>query len=676
MVWGLICAAAILFFFAGWRVALAQSPSSPVIVLPGQTSPVKLQTHTSDITLDGAGSASVSAFYRLRNDTAQTTLLPILFTMPSAANPAALPGDLYVTAGGEALSLQPVASGMQAVVSVPANGRLDLRMTYSLGLDGDVVEEVAYPAHALDAWPGDTSFRLTVNTPASIPNESWLRIAPEGWRFGTTDGEVATALQWLYEGNLPTDPITFAYVAPSLWQEISQRRSAATISGSPQDYVALGESYAKLTGDQVDQGVRDRYYGQALAAYSTALSHGAAAGLGPADLAAAYAGQAALYRIRILNAGGVVSPEHAQLLVESVAKALDGLPAGDPQRAELQQWFNDGLAIVLGHARDQRDWTTALSTLDLLAAAGNGIDQAKIEEERKRILFEQSLQLLEEGQRGEAVALSGSAIVGEELQPPNAARALFTSWQSTMTVDSRGTDVTFAGTPAQGRELDAATAAGSVSTAVADAASSFGGEVKLKTPAAESPGGPVEIAIHVPSGASTTALATVIPLSADWSLLRALLSQIAPVTETEGGFLRRNILLRQNLDLREAGEAWQRLASELNAGAETLEARDEPANRDEAASLEAALRTKIQAANYRAEANHWSNLVENSQLVVLLEGPRGAPTDARAWQLTVQDPPQTLQYATWGLNQTAVLGVVAALIAVLLLVAAILWSLL
>lgn len=664
-----------LFLAAGFHAANAQSSSAPVLVLPAQATRVALQTHTSDITLDGAGAASVSAFYRLRNEGSEPAVMSLLFTAPAGTATASLPADLEATAGGEALSLQSVDSGAQALVTVPAAGRLDLRLRYSLNLSGSAVQGVQYPAKALDGWPGEASFRLTVNVPASVPRESWLRIAPEGWRFGVTDGEVAAAVQWLYEGNLPSDPLVFEYVAPALWQEITVRRAAAA-GGALAEYVALGESYARLASEAADAGVRDRYYGQALAAYSTALDRGAVAGQTPAELAPAYAGQAALYRKRILTAGGAVSPEHAQLLVESVAKALDGLAPDNAARGELQQWFNDGLAIVLGDARARRDWGAALDTLELLAAAGNGIDQASIEEERKRILFEQSLQLLEEGQRDQAVAVSGSGIVGEELQPSSEVQALFTSWQNTMTVKMGGVELVFTGVPVGGRELAAADAAVRVGEAMNEATATSGGSVQVTAPTPEQPDVPVVFRIRLPAEAQAASVANVIPLRPDWTLLRTLLTQVAPENKSSGGFLRHALLLRLGLDLRSAGEEWRRLASDLSVGAETLEAQSEPANRMESASLEAALRTRIQAANYRAEAGHWASLIDNSQLVVLLEGPRGAPSDARAWQVTVEDPPQTLQYATWGLNYGAVLAVVGGVLALIMLVAAVLWMLL
>ncbi len=436
--------------------------------------------------------------------------------------------------------------------------------------------------------------------------------------------------------------------------------------------MTLGNSYARLAQESTDGGVRDRFYGQALAAYGSALDSGAAAGAQPAALAQVYTGQARLYRQRIVGSGGVFSTEHAQLLVDSALAALGALPANDPQRVELQQWLSDGLAIVLRDATDRRDWEAALSTLDQLEQSGGAMEPAAIAEERRRILFEQSLQLLEEGQRDEAVAVSGSDIISESLQAPAAAQALFASWQNTVTVDTRGTEVVLVGTPAPGRALEAATAATELanSWAAQDVAT-----VSLTAPSATDLDRPVELRLNIVAPGAGPALANITPLRADWALARTLLTQLAPETTSDNTFLRRSVLLKLPLDLRAPAEQWNKLANDLEQQATTVEAAGAPGDRTDT-SLENALRAKIQAANYRAEANNWQSLVQNSQTLTLLEGPRGAPSDARAWQVTVSDPPQTLQYASQGLNPTGVLLLAAAGFLLLLLAAGMLWSLL
>jgi hypothetical protein len=656
------------------------SAAAPVVVVPAQATQVALRIHTTDLTLaatDDGASASGSSFYRLQNDLPTDEVVTLFFSAPTADGSAALPGDLAATAAGAPLALQPSEGGAQALVTVPASGRLDLRLTYSLDLGTNPATGIHFPASALNPWPGAKSLRVTVNVPPTIPQDSWLRVLPEGWRFGPAQSAEAVAIQWLYDGNLPTDPIVFEFANPALWLQISERRAATESSNAPADYVALGDSYSRLATEAENADVRNRFYGQALATYDSAVASGTASGASATDLASAYLGQARLYRLRTLSPSGSVSPEHARLLVESSLAALGGLAADSPQRVELQQWLNDGLNIVLTDARERRDWPTAMETLDQLAAApGSALDPQTIELERKKILFEQSLQLLEEGQRDRAVEVSGAGIVSEGLQPPPESQSLFTSWLSTITVSSDGTQMQFTGLPSAGKEAEAAAAATALGDAWSEVASSVGGDASVTSPTADQPNPAVTLNVRLPSGVSGIGLTNVTPLRNDWALLRTVLSQVAPEIVTDDSFLRRTALLRLPLDLRAAGEQWREVANELNVQSEALDAQSSPSNRSDPAVLEAALRAKVQAANYRAEANTWRALARNTQVVALLEGPRGAPTDARAWQVSLSDPPQTLQYSGWGVNYGGVVALAIGAIVVILLVTLFLWSLL
>jgi hypothetical protein len=660
----------------------AGAPAAPVLILPGAASAVALQTHTTDLTLVTSGGALLAdgaSFYRFRNEGNTDAFVTLRLAALGEAGRAPLPAPITVTAGGQPLTFLPTDGGAEAQVTVPAQGRLDVRVAYTLPLGDTLAPAIRFAASALDEWAGSTSFRLTINVPATIARESWLQVSPEGWRFGPArgDGDTAAAsIQWLYEGNLPDEPLFFSFVNPRLWQEIEQRRAVAESGGAPSDYAALGDAYARLSADADSAPIRDRFYGQALAAYSRALDRGATSGATPEQLAPVYAGQARIYRQRTLSPSGAVSPEHARLLVDSVTQALRGLSPADPARNELQQWLNDGLTIVLGDARDRRDWSTALDILDQLQASGAPVDAALIEEERRRIQFEQSLQLLEEGQREAAVAVSGSGLVNRDLAPADAQQSLFASWQSTISVSAGETVLELTALPAPGKELAAADQSSALADALAGAATSIGGAVESSMPTIDAPQAPVRFRITLPPGAGTLALANVIPLHADWALLRTIFSQLAPEVESESSFLRRNELLRLPLDLRAAGEQWRRLNQELEAAAAEFDTQSAPADRSNAASLEAALRARMQAANYRAEANNWAGLVRNSQVVALLEGPRGAPADARAWQITVSDPPQMMQFASWGINMAGLLVLAAALLVGLLILSAFLWSLL
>jgi len=664
------------------QLAQAQTPAgAPVILTPVENTSAQLQTHTTDIQLEQAGASVVGTaqtLYRLRNEGVSAVSVTLRASSPTPSGPVPLPADLRITAGGSAIALEESEGGAQITVSVPASGRLDLRLSYTYNLGDASVVVAHYQAGALGNWARSTSFRLAFLVPPSIPEDAWLSIAPAGWRYGPSESADLISIRWLTEGNLPA-AFAFTFVNPALAQQELSLRAAAS-SGGVVEKSALGNHYAELAAGAQDAATRERYYGQAMAAYSDAVSQGTASGTLPGDMAQAYIGQARLLRQRIVASGGV-SAEHARLLVDVGMKALSALAVDAPQRAEVEQWLSDGLALVLADARSRRDWQGALGILAQMEVnasantAGSAFSAEAIAEERRRILFEQSLQLLEEGERDAAIAVSGEGIVGPELQPPADAQSLFSSWQNTVTVTANGTTLELTALAAPGKFDAALAAAQTLANAWSDSAGRTTGSVAFNAPPGPSTD-PFVFTIRLPAGATGLALANSTPLRPDWALPRLLLTQLAPETSGESTFLRRSVLLKLALDLRSAGEQWLRLATDLEAQAFALDAQSSPSDRSSADALESALKARVQAANYRAEANNWRSLAENSQTVALLEGPRGAPSDARAWQVTVSDPPQVLQFSTWGMNQGGVLALVAAALAAILLLAAILWSLL
>ncbi len=669
--------------FGANQKTLAQGVTgAPVFLTPTSSSVAALQTHTTDLHLEQSGNSvvgTVETLYRLRNETASPIAMTLRASAPTESGTAPLPADLVVTVGGSQIALNVVDGVASFDVSVPPSGRLDVRLSYSYNLGSAAIQQARYAASTLGRWAATTSFRLAILVPPSIPEEAWLAIVPSGWNYGPTASADIISIRWVYEGNLPAAPFSFTFVNPAVWQQASSMRAAAAGGGIAQK-VQLGDLYTQLSLQAQTSSLRERFYGQAMAAYSDAVEQGTAAGALTTDLAQAYVGQARLFRQRTVSSGGV-SSEHAKLLVETGTRALAALPAGDPMRSEVEQWVSDGLSLVLANARANRDWAGALGILAQMEqnAAGNAgsslFGPEAIAEERQRILFEQSLQLLEEGQRDAAIGVSGEGIVGPELQPPPEAQSLFASWQSTVTVGSGGTRLVLAGTPAPGKDEAARAATQTLVSAWNDAARALGGSALLQSSVGPART-PLVVTVTLPAGATGLALANSTPLRPDWALLRTILAQTAPEISGESSFLRRELLLKLPLDLRTAGEQWSRLASDLDNQATALDAQGSPTDRSQSSALEAALKAKVQAANYRAEANNWRSLVNNSQVVALLEGPRGAPSDARAWQVTVSDPPQTLQYSTWGMNPGGVLAIVAAALAVILLLAAIIWSLL
>lgn len=678
--WGWTNHLAILFalLFMGLISSPAAAQSENVIappqffLLPTERSAVVLQTHTADFSLNQQAETvftSADIFYRLRNPGQEPISLTLVVSAHSAAEPvpvAMLPGDFAITAAGAPLAMESDENGANFVrVQVAADSRLDLRMSYTLDLGDEPVLAVGYPVAVLDAWPGSISLRTTIALPGSMPPESWLTVAPEPWTYAPPAADSETGVQWLFEGRLPATPILMRVIHPRTWQRIVAAEADLNAGQFAGAYVQLGDLYAQLAVSVDDSASRDRFYAQALAAFTSAVRAGGA----PGDVALAQLGQAALYRQRLLAANGAVDATYARLLVDAAARALVALPPDNSRRAELSQWLNDGLNIALSDARNRRDWPTALATLDQVAALPPGlVDPQIVSDERRRVVLEQSLQMLEEGQRDDAVAVSGSGIVDANLQPPIDSQSLFAAWQVTATISPRATELHFAAIPAPGVQDAARLKLEELAGRLHEAASAVGGSVTLLP----------EFDVHVtlPPGTSGLGMSNATPLDANWALVRALLAQIAPSSDQESSLLRRNETLEQVLDLRDVGDQWRRMARSLEEQVTQFDAQRTPSDRSDPVALEAALAARIRAANYRAVANTWLGLAENTRLVTQLTGQRAAPGDGRAWQITVDDPPQTLLYESQTINWVGVWLLAGFALGGLLLLAGLMWLLL
>ena len=72
----------------------------------------------------------------------------------------------------------------------------------------------------------------------------------------------------------------------------------------------------------------------------------------------------------------------------------------------------------------------------------------------------------------------------------------------------------------------------------------------------------------MPAGTTGVALAEALPGTADWALLRSLLSQLAPKLDSTSAGLRQQVHVSQPIDLRSAGQQWGAMAQNLAKEAE------------------------------------------------------------------------------------------------------------
>jgi hypothetical protein len=665
------------------KTAFAQTPPPDApghyFLTPGANTQVKLHTHLADFRLGYEGAAllaSLDAHYRLQNSTtdAQTVLLALTAFPPQ--EPLTLPDNLVLLVDETPLILTPTENGgLAAEVQVPADSTLDVQLNYVLDLGHGPLSTLRYAITELDQWPGQPSLRVSIAVPTTIPTASWLGTMPAGWTFAPTSGDTPL-IRWLYDVQLPETTFVFRFIHPATWDALAQAAAVATPGAPPANFAALGDLYQQLY-DQSEDELGERFYAQALAAYTAGVTEATALGLTPQEQAPLHAGLATLYQRRSVAPDGSPDPTYTTLLAQAAQLALAGLPSDDPRRRELLQWQVAGLTLELNQARDQRNWATAFALLDQLASLPSDIvDAATLAETRRAITVQQALGLLAEGDSNAAMQMVGTQITNESLLPPLNARPLFVTWQVTATISAERTGVLLTGFPAAERSQEALAALRALvqQWGMADRDDRYGLTLNERPTTA----GGWQLQVTLPANAGGNPLAQAIPAGAEWALLRTLLAQLAPRVEGRVRGLHRELTLVQPLDLRGAGEEWAAVATTLEEQAAQFDAQGPPIDLADADTVtaESALLLRIKAANYRQAALAWRTLARNSLVAVQLAADSGVQRITRTWLATPETPLQTLELQASVLSMGSLLLVVTVAFAGLFGVAGALWRLL
>jgi hypothetical protein len=314
--------------------------------------------------------------------------------------------------------------------------------------------------------------------------------------------------------------------------------------------------------------------------------------------------------------------------------------------------------------------------IDRLALSSAGAGAAEfLAEERKALVVQQALELLDRGDRSAAFALAGDAIADPALQPPADLRSLFSAWAATASMSEGGISLDVTAWPNADRVEDAESALSEIvqswrnNAATRDA----GAELEVGDPASEAV---THLRLRLPAGATGVALAETLPGSADWALLRSLLAQLGPKLDSSVDGLRRQVHVSQPVDLRSAGGQWAAMAQNLDDQATAFEAQASSTAQGEASTMDASLDARIRAANYRHAAVAWRNLARDSYVELSLAASGSLGNNARTWLVTVNSPPQMLDVQVDSLNTGRVVLALGGLGLVLLAVAGLLWRLL
>ena len=315
--------------------------ASHLLLQPALESSLVLLTHTLDVrvaTVDGRTlTLQIEASYRLHNEEEEAITATLLVAQPAdaAASGRNLPRNISITLDGQPLTLQSagqtVGQSVQAEFEADARRRLTLR--YDLPLAATQTFDFHYPISELHSWPSEISgWRVTIDFAQMdqwlAPSDSWLRISPRGWKMR------ASQLEWLREERPPTTDVHFQSLHPLWIREIRAAQEAIRIQNNLESMQRLGDLYAQLhQAPALRTASRDRFYEQALAAYTQALQLGEERIRADTVLAAVRHRLAALYRRRAIAADGSVDSVYVTLMVAEAEKALPGDAARtDPHR--------------------------------------------------------------------------------------------------------------------------------------------------------------------------------------------------------------------------------------------------------------------------------------------------------------------------------------------------------
>ncbi len=666
-----------------------------LVILPVESTTVTLQTHTVDFRLNYENAAltlNLDALYRLKNSGASPLIIPLKVTPTQPDAQAALPDNVRLLIGDQPLPLAPAGqAGYTTQVQIAPGSSVDLHLSYVITIDNIPLPTIDYPLDWLAQWSTDAqngaSLRISIIPAPSINPDSWLPPTPVEWRYTQPADGAQMGIKWLYDGQVPDQPIRFRIIHPVRWQALQAAQLAAKPGAAPAAFRQLGELmrqfYVDIPATSDNSFVRDRFYAQALAAYSAGLEQAGSTGA-PQDLAELHTGLATLYRNRTIAADGKVDVAYVALMAKEAELALKSLPASSDQaatdrRRELLQWQTEGLTTQLAAARQRRAWGEALRIVDELATLPPGVaSTGSLSETRRSITVQQALEFLEQDNHAAAVALAGDEISDPTLLPPSESRALFAHWHMTTTIALKETRIEVTALPLPDRQAQALKAIQTLINLwkMSETSGQNSTFALAEGTAPANAGEPLRLLITLPAATTPASTAQTMPPDANWSLLRALLLQIAPHVAQESYWLRQRVALNQSLDLRTAGDQWDAMASNLEREATQFEQQSAAMNGADSTKAENALRLRIQSANYRNAGQEWRNLAHNSWVMTTLAAPAGLQTISRSWLVTAVTPAQVLTLQSEALNVGRLMAGLVSVLICLFLLAGTLWWLL
>jgi|GEM_PF-1183080 len=684
---------------------------------------VELQMHTAELNLTSNSTAradaelllTLEAVYRLKNvsdrDITQRLFLQPV-GQPQNRTLAILPIDeISLAANGVPLSLQDLQStessnsqsvGYGTEIFIPTSKQVNLLLRYNMALSTQHLNGIYYDLSPLAAWPGSYSLRINMILNGLIDGDSWVKIGPDNWNFAPSEAGSQADIRWLYDLQLPPQPPQLQFIHPLYWRLLQEAEDAAQPNALPYDFSHLGQLYQELYQNALlgaNSAISDRFYAQALAAYTAGIRATEQNSVPLSDVAQLHVGLANLYRTHtVADASGKTGiPDENQiyikLMIAESAKATTALPKDDPNLATLYKWQYEGLKVLLDDVVQKEQWSQALAFLDELDKLPDiVVDHVELANQRRDFKLRQALQLLEAEKQNAAYVLAQTQLDSEGLLPPMANQSLFSRWQISVTVNPVETDIVMTTFPVPSRTDEAWSA---LQTVVEQWRELEQEEQNGYTFELYEVGSPElsasrisdvtwRLALSMAAPTTPISLTKTLPPEPDWALLHALLSQIGTRYEQRTERLWQQEILRQPMDLGFVAEQWDVMAQSLEEQA----AQYAVAARQSTATAEEVLRSRIQATNYGEAAQVWRNLTQNSWAIVNLSLAEpdqesenvttlgSAPPKERAWLVTPKDPLQVLEIENQHIGAGRLIGLLALLLFGLFLLATVLWWLL
>jgi hypothetical protein len=657
--------AAILFIMS-YAPMNADPGTAAVNVVPadGKHRGIVLKSQTVDVVLgeeNGHMWADTNVWLRLQNPASKPITVSVSLPGPQLSPARApLPSPLDVRVNNVPLSLVPASpndegepSEASAAIGLRARTSADVRLSFRQDLPEEQgIIRFTYLLSGADLWAGNPeSLRVTVKLDQTIDPRSLLQAAPAVHR------SAGQTLTWDWESDwIKSKPsIDLIFMSPGWFAEFDSARAAAEgVDASAAAHLALSHHYQRLASMQTEPLVADpgwhaRFYPAAVAELQAAITASTSA----AERSQARALLAELYA-REAEQTDSGSRTH---FLQAAATELELAVQDSPSESSLQESVGEALSQLLQEA---------VATGDSRAI---GVYRQRLEKLKASPV---PLETREPTATGQPSATGGEADAGEfdgagallstrdgpaATIGPAAAPPLVT--QTTITVT----------TTSEGRTIELLLGRDENSSMASDLASRTANALR-KQSAAQVVAGANKLAIELPGPAGTAmlamqrALASALPDAPELALLAAVLRDTSGTSGTRSDILSITRTYSERVDLSRALGRWNELAARLEAA--------QPAPPQAVPAAQSAGTPDIQPFSLESDPMAWRNLAAASSVVYRFES--GETDTSREWRLRAGDT-QEMSFDTSIWNLYGVRWMAVALVAVVVVVAALIWYL-